>query len=256
MDLLDAFERTYASTLADKGLDARIQLVKDALYRRSYIEAFDSKEKLEAYVIRWSPSRALAYASILESKDVLKQLFCKGDVEILCIGGGAGAELAALSRFHDSIRSITTIDIADWQPVVAPLAETLQLNARMICGDALDLVPQIALPFDLVTCCFTTNELVAESKQKFVALLRSLHRLKRGALFLVVESAGSYSEVLIGTKKFPVYYLLQFALQSPKQPAFELVQSTDSEWYRLPPDIEYPYELQNMRYLLRVYRRL
>lgn len=266
MDILKAFEKTFADTLDDPNIHERIQKVKDALFRRSYIEAFASNDNLEAYVARWSPSRALAYHSILNSKPSTKKLLDGSRINCLCIGGGAGAEIAALSQFKSHIQKVVTIDIGDWAPVVKPLAINLGfMDLEMINGDALDIAPTLDLTqFGLITCLFTTNELVLQSKQKFIKLFQSFAVCKPGTLIVVIESAGSYSEVVIGKKTFPVYYLLHFALASkdpkdPKtsksRPLWELVDSTDSEWYRLAPELTYPLELQNMRYFLRVYRR-
>ena len=263
MDILQAFKKTYTETLKDENLHERIQKVKDALIRRSYIEAFASNDNLEAYVVRWSPSRALAYQSILNNKASTKKLLSGSKINCLCIGGGAGAEIAALSQFKGHIQKVVTIDIGNWAPVVKPLAINLGfIDLEMINGDALDIVPTLNLTqFGMITCLFTTNELVLQSKQKFIKLFQSFAVCKPGTLIVVIESAGSYSEVVIGKKTFPVYYLLHYSLASkdpktPKsQPLWELVDSTDSEWYRLAPDLTYPLELQNMRYFLRVYRR-
>lgn len=260
--ILRAFETTYESAI-NEDLDYWIQIVKDALYRRSYIEAFDSQEKLQAYVVRWSPSRALAYAYILSLKESTRKLFAQREsqksLNVLCIGGGAGAEIAALSVFQSSIRSITTVDISNWADVVKPLAVNLGLlNVNMIHGDALEIVPKLdeLKNMDLVTCLFTTNELVAESKKGFIELFSSFKNLKKGALVVIVESAGSYSEVQIGTKKFPVHFLVHYTLTRSKPQQFDLVDSVDSEWYRLPQDYNYPCELQNMRYFLRIYKKI
>lgn len=263
MDILEAFEKTYECTLKDPDLHTRIQKVKDALYRRSYIEAFASNDNLEAYVARWSPSRALAYHSILNTKKSTKKALSGRKIDCLCIGGGAGAEIAALSKFKEHINQVVTVDMGDWSPVVKPLAINLGfLNLEMLKGDALELVPQLDLTqFGMITCLFTTNELVLQSKQKFIKLFQSFQVCRPGTLIVVIESAGSYSEVVIGKKTFPVYYLLHYALSrnnsssSASPSLWELVESTDSEWYRLTPNLEYPLELQNMRYFLRVYRR-
>lgn len=258
MEILNAFENTYSEALANpKVLNARIQLVKDALYRRSYEEAFNSKNKLESYVVRWSPARALAYNHIFKSSEFIINMFKSKEADILCIGGGAGGEIAAFSSFTSRIHKITTLDVADWEPVVKLLANNLGIqNLDMLHANALDIVPQMDVSsIDLITCCFTTNELVAESRIKYMQMLNSLTRLKPGALFLAVESAGSYGDFQITEKKYPVHFLMQYCLVD-KSKAFELVQKTDSEWFRLPPDLEYPYELQNMRYLLRLYRKL
>lgn len=55
-------------TLSNNNLETTnklLQEVKQALYERDFERAFGRQEYLEAYAFRWSPSRALCYASIL-----------------------------------------------------------------------------------------------------------------------------------------------------------------------------------------------
>lgn len=248
MDVVHAFGKVYAETLKSPDLLQRIQRVKDALYRRSYIEAFEDEDNLRAYVVRWSPSRALAYAHIFRKyKSISEQL--GPNTKVLCIGGGAGAEIAALASQSSQV---TVIDIGDWRPVVLPLIHELKLNATVIHGDAL-IYPIDWSQYDLITCLFTSNELFVESKAGAVKFFDNMAAARHGTIMVIVESAGSYSEIMVGSKKFPVHFLIHHRLD----PAWELVESVDSEWYRLPEDIHlhYPLELQNMRYFLRVYRR-
>lgn len=253
MDILAAFKHAYADTLKDPGLFERIQQVKDALYRRSYLEAFGTSSNLEAYIVRWSPSRALAYAAIFEKYDATRSVLNK-NTNALCIGGGAGAEIAALSVFN--VDKIVAIDVGNWAPVTGKLAKELGMqNLEIVKGDALKKIASMDLSqTNLVTCLFTTNELVAQSKAGYVKMLQELNRCPSGALLVVIESAGSYSEIQIGQKKFPVHFLLHYTLTKTPD-LWELIDSTDSEWYRLPEGLNYPWELQNMRYFLRIYRR-
>ncbi|KAI9335036.1 hypothetical protein DFJ73DRAFT_852410 [Zopfochytrium polystomum] len=113
---------------------------------------------------------------------------------------------------------------------------------------------------------FLTNELLATSKRAFVALVRLLvARMRPGACLLVVDSAGSFSEVAVGAgggggsggggggaeapRKYMVYTLLDAV------GAFEVLEQTDSRWYRFPDGLAYPLKLNNMRYFMRLYRR-
>lgn len=61
--VLDVFKDAF-STRIDEELPLLIQKVKQHLYNRDFIKAFNGKASLEAYAIRWSPSRALAYLDI------------------------------------------------------------------------------------------------------------------------------------------------------------------------------------------------
>ena len=91
--ILDAFAGAYKAALTSSSRDARIQRIKDALYRRDFAEAFakaswrgdcgeeiededkideEEESSLDFYAARWSPTRALCYASVLEGmKDIL-----------------------------------------------------------------------------------------------------------------------------------------------------------------------------------------
>lgn len=248
--LLEAFSTTYNSTLQESDLDERIQKVKDALFRRSYEEAFGTLDNLRVYVVRWSPSRALAYSHIFTTYESINKALVP-NANVLCIGGGAGAEIAALSSFQNL--NVTTVDRADWEPVIRPLTDTLGVKVEMICGTALDL-PFDAAKFDVITSLFTTNELFSESRAGTVKMIQQLSQnCKPGCLFVVVESAGSYSHININGKQFPMHFLLDHTFRTQ---GWDTVDETNSEWFRLPADLEtaYPYKLENMRYLLRVYR--
>lgn len=82
-----------------------IQTIKSHLYNRDFESAFTdaNEELLRAYALRWSASRALGYAGIFRAvvgSDILD--FKKGHIDgkighVLCIGGGAGAEIIALA---------------------------------------------------------------------------------------------------------------------------------------------------------------
>lgn len=61
--VLNVFKNAF-STQIDDQLPLLIQKVKQHLYDRDFKKAFEGKASLEAYAIRWSPSRALAYLDI------------------------------------------------------------------------------------------------------------------------------------------------------------------------------------------------
>jgi 25S rRNA (uracil2843-N3)-methyltransferase len=63
--LLDIFRNTFPEVLAADTLQPLLQDVKAALYDRDFSRAFGKPEYLSAYSVRWSPSRALCYLSIL-----------------------------------------------------------------------------------------------------------------------------------------------------------------------------------------------
>ena len=128
---------------AELNLKSLIQTIKSHLYNRDFNSAFvDAKEDLlRAYSLRWSATRALGYAGIL--KGICNTIFddcgCRGSEcstweknqdrwatkRIVCIGGGAGAEIIALAAvWRDMLVSWNhqAKDIASLQAGVADLS--------------------------------------------------------------------------------------------------------------------------------------
>lgn len=110
--LLNIFNYTFPHLLNPAAtqdvLKPLLQTLKGHLYDRDFAAAFGSKEYLEAYAARWSPSRALGYVDIL--KEAIEHLHMRqtiGDkdnpdsiVQVICLGGGAGAEIVSLVGAH------------------------------------------------------------------------------------------------------------------------------------------------------------
>ncbi|KFX96138.1 hypothetical protein O988_05466 [Pseudogymnoascus sp. VKM F-3808] len=63
--LLNVFRDTYAPLLISDDLSPTLQEIKAALFERDFARAFGVQKYLEVYAARWSPSRALCYASVL-----------------------------------------------------------------------------------------------------------------------------------------------------------------------------------------------
>lgn len=135
-----------------------IQRIKTHLYNRDFDSAFTEADEdvLRAYALRWSAGRALGYAGLFRG---VFELLPGGETRgrksrgrIVCVGGGGGAEIAALAavwrdlmdsdsgsgsgseetrqrrQVGDGI-SITAVDIADWSGVVQ------RLDASIRCAD-------------------------------------------------------------------------------------------------------------------------
>lgn len=168
--LLDIFKGVFSSRFHDS-LPALIQEVKQHLYNRDFVNAFGKEALLEAYAMRWSPCRALAYADLLHSSssilaalksetlgpnrkypspprtpkiqsgehDLIREIDVVRKLKLVCLGGGAGAELLAFagllccastasdlnlagkafdSRGLGVCFDITAVDIADWSGVL------------------------------------------------------------------------------------------------------------------------------------------
>jgi 25S rRNA (uracil2843-N3)-methyltransferase len=141
---------------------------------------------------------------------------------------------------------------------------------------------------------FTLNELYSTSlagTQRFLLSLTA--SIPPGALLLIVDSPGSYSTVTLNhnEKQYPMLWLLEHTLfntapksfhaqalaateidskeesTSPQQkrnvrfeeeitPLWGRVKSEESKWCRLPEELNYPIELEDMRYQMHLYRRL
>ncbi|KAI3013194.1 hypothetical protein CBS147346_197 [Aspergillus niger] len=82
-----------------------IQTIKTHLYNRDFDSAFTdaNEDLLRAYALRWSSSRALGYAGIFRAllrevvKPVSDHAATTSTNNVVCIGGGAGAEIVALA---------------------------------------------------------------------------------------------------------------------------------------------------------------
>jgi 25S rRNA (uracil2843-N3)-methyltransferase len=302
--ILDQF--TLAFPFEDAiALKTVIQGVKGHLYNRDFANAFGTAQNLEAYAVRWSASRALGYADLLLPLPIRGEDRSESLVEetpttqrILCLGGGAGAELAALAAViaRTSAVHVTAVDIADWSPILTKLQTTLttpaplsayasaaarQANHAFIPPENLELQFELrdilqqpwevalrdtVVQANLVTIMFTLNELFTASVAKTTKMLLELTECMRpGARLLVVDSPGSYSEIVLGkgakeggepqTKRYPMHWLLDHTLQDVAMGSWEKIMEDESRWFRISPGLKYNIDLENMRYQVHLYVR-
>ena len=251
------------------------------------------------------------------------------ELRVLAIGGGAaetaalGAYLSSSSNssIPPSLRAhLQLLDTGPWGAIIANLATRLataprlskyasaalvappdRLRTAFLRRDVLGLgtqelrgllvrgPPQPAAL--LITLLFTLNELyTAGGVGPTTAFLRRLTAAApAGALLLVVDSPGSYSEAAVGgrgadggttKKKYPMQWLLDHTLlrqdrgrwggsgQEGKGEedeggaddgsiltmVWEKLESADSVWFRLAEGLRYPIQLENMRYQMHLYR--
>lgn len=157
--VLDIFRNTFAPRF-EPGFSTIVQQIKQHLFNRDFKSAFGQESFLEAYAMRWSPGRALAYTQIfyqvfsehpLEHQTLeqdlrgvplaASQMQSASTKQIVCIGGGAGAELVAAAAYLQVIGrppikvedpegrskcsptsfAIKSVDIADWSAVLEKL---------------------------------------------------------------------------------------------------------------------------------------
>lgn len=278
--IIMVFQQQFKHILESSLLQEFIQVVKGELYDRNYLGAFDNNDKRFAYASRWSPARALGYSSLFGTLAPIMELMEEPQREkrVLCVGGGAGAELVGLAsvfcrlkEYHSNSPSkliMDIVDIADWTPVITGLSNYIQHNwvykpesieSRFSHNDILDNSFGNYSEYDLITLLFTTNELFTQRKTESVHFLKRLNQqCKSGCYLLIVESAGSYSHINIGSKTFPIQFVIDTVLiGNPQQNngCWELVDESDSCWYRITENIEYSMKLENMRFFYRLYRR-
>ncbi|KAL1798057.1 hypothetical protein ACET3X_004663 [Alternaria dauci] len=153
--LLNIFRNSFAERLSSD-FGPLLQEVKGHLYNRDFATAFGKKEYLEVYAARWSPSRALGYLDLIwewrenlwadlergeEEEDASKEGTKLKSRKVVCLGGGAGAEIVALGGMQKLMTSmdseegesevarshieVAAIDVADWSVVVENLATQL-----------------------------------------------------------------------------------------------------------------------------------
>ncbi|KAL2113802.1 hypothetical protein VUR80DRAFT_2194 [Thermomyces stellatus] len=137
--LLDVFARTFAGELSAADRDDILQQIKGDLYNRDFAAAFGREERLATYAARWSPTRALCYASIFNGLEEQLSRVSKGigekgvdhqpkgehadrpHLKVVSVGGGA-AELASLATFLGSSQvsagEIILVDSGPWASVV------------------------------------------------------------------------------------------------------------------------------------------
>lgn len=243
-----------------------VQEVKGHLYNRNFATAFGKEEYLRVYASRWSPSRALGYLQVFN--DIEESILPAGNTiplkgedgsayNIVCLGGGAGAELVGLAGWLSELREslsdmklrITLIDIAYWGTTVNDLHKRIvtppelskyasaaakeankvmlpeeTLEASFLQQDVLEWpeedITKMVGDAKLVTLLFTLNELYSTNVPKTQRLLSHLTSLLRpDAFLLVVDSPGNYSTVSINgaEKKYPMQWLLDYTLLGSEQ---------------------------------------
>lgn len=170
----------------EEDISTQIQRLKTHLYNRDFESAFAdaSPSLLRAYALRWSASRSLAYCGLFRGVvdcaldlDSEAQDGEEENVGVLCIGGGAGAEIVALAGAWRAIQdestrnttdeslpvegveslslsentcqkrrrrrkmAITAIDIAEWSDVVSRL--TAAIHSADVSGTKTCVAPLI-----------------------------------------------------------------------------------------------------------------
>lgn len=207
-------ERLEEEREEEKNISTQIQQLKTHLYNRDFESAFAdaSPSLLRAYALRWSASRSLAYCGLFRGivdcaldSDSQAQDGEEEDVGVLCIGGGAGAEIVALagawrvmqdeSTRNTTVEStvegveslsliettaqkrkrkrmaITAIDIAEWSDVVSRL--TAAIHSPNVPGTKTCTAPLIQGQEDeSIDISFQKMDILSLSEEDLKSLLQ------------------------------------------------------------------------------------
>ncbi|KAB5539547.1 hypothetical protein GE09DRAFT_1290631 [Coniochaeta sp. 2T2.1] len=224
------------------------------------------------------------------------------NLKIVSIGGGAAELAAVAAFLRGPLQQNTSaeliiIDSGPWKsvieklyaglttpPPVSPYANAAAKAAAAAAGpflsadrlkyrfEQLDVLSMSALDLEalvgdkplLVTICFTLNELFgAGGLAKTTVFLSTLTAaLPLDSLLLIVDSAGSYSEIGVGggsgdgstTKKYPMQWLMDKLLTGEREGRnWAKLEQEEAVWFRLKQDLEYPIKLENMRHQVHVH---
>jgi 25S rRNA (uracil2843-N3)-methyltransferase len=223
-------------------------------------------------------------------------------LRVVSIGGGAAELAAVAAFLRGELQQTTTaelvlVDSGPWRsvvdklyvglttpPPVSPYANAAAKAAAAAAGPFIS-AERLSLRFEqhdvlalssdqlaaivgdkpvLLTLCFTLNELfTAGGLAKTTIFLSTLTAvLPLDSLLLVVDSAGSYSEVGLGSsaKKYPMHWLMDKVLgggggsDDRDGRWWHKVDEQESVWFRLKPGLDYPIQLENMRHQVHVHR--
>ncbi|KAG2211680.1 hypothetical protein INT47_008777 [Mucor saturninus] len=267
--ILSMIRKACMSTFARKDFFKILQIIKMSFVQRDYEGIFTDAINLEVYTAAYVPGRALCYYEIFCRPQILK--FLNRPSQIYCVGSGSGSELAglaaAMTRVPAERQRVNLVmqDIGEYSSILKSFETTIrdkwllneeQLTCTYEQSDVLDqeesnvdLIDKRFRESDLITFMFVMNELFVKKAPAMALIQRLVKSMKKGAHLLVVESAGSFSQLKVGNKTYMVYMLLD-ALQD-----LELVVGEDSRWYRHPDHLKYPIDVQNMRYFIRLYKK-
>jgi 25S rRNA (uracil2843-N3)-methyltransferase len=276
--ILNLLAETFQTTLQSSSYKQTISEIKFRFKERDYNSIFERKENLPYYVAEYTPTRALCYFHL--GKCIERHLVEGGRIH--CMGGGSCGELIGFSAFRHLIHiaecqknstdcqeecqqmEFVIHDYADYSDIITQTQSAIEkkfiksnLKVSFIHSDVTEqstAAQKSIQEADLITCMFLLNELFAASKAGFVQFItRLLQDMKKGSMLLVVDSAGSFSDVKTSSSKriYSVWMLLD-ALRD-----LEIVEKDDSRWFRLPPSLQqhYPVKVENCRYFLRFYRK-
>ncbi|KAJ2309894.1 hypothetical protein IWW52_002371 [Coemansia sp. RSA 2704] len=259
--ILNVLRIACSEALQQPDFAARLQEIKQRFYVRDFDGIFLDPANLPVYTAQYVPRRALCYYELFSHPD-LQEILRTGP-QILCLGAGSGSELVGISAACAHMTqpiSVHSQDYADWSSILQSLETAVQYKWRVphmsysfSLGNLLSISPELEAHIarsQLVTAMFVFNELFVD-KANAMNFVRTIVRcLQPNAYFLLVDSAGSFSSVKVGSNSYMAYMFFDSLAAY-----FEPVIQEDSKWFRHKPALEYPLPVENMRYFVRLYRR-
>ncbi|ORX64940.1 hypothetical protein BCR32DRAFT_212309 [Anaeromyces robustus] len=282
--ILNIIKTACQEHISNEAFESNLQQIKTHFFNREYDAIFSEPKYLPIYTTAYAPSRALAYNELFTSHPELMNILATPNAYIYCMGSGAGSEIVGLtcanlasSTNENQGLEIHCQDYADYSKVQESLEKTLKnqwniqdsrIKYSSSVADVLKNDNTNGMTVDehiskatLVTAMFLMNELFTMSKKETVQLItRLVKNLTKGSYFLLVDSAGSFSNLNVNnsegdTKKTIMIYQLIDMIKS-----FDILIKDDAVWYRLPNEkvqpLHYPTKLNNMRYFLRLYQKI
>ncbi|KAG9503416.1 hypothetical protein J7337_006261 [Fusarium musae] len=251
--ILDTIRTSFPAVDEFDTLKPVLREIREALEQKDYSKAFGSEEFLEAYTIRWSPSRALTVGNVLAwmcsemNEAAWVQQFLHNDGQkpskIVCFGRGGSdllACVALLKHSHESkldglprlessnhndsaMVDFNLIDRHDWSDIVAKLQHTLT-NPPPLSKYATEKARASnisAIPSQVINLAVNNLDILESDNTTLSFLLRLTETAPKGSLLLVVDSPGA-DVVLPGSsdkgeeKRYPLEWLLYQVLLPPK----------------------------------------
>ncbi|KAJ2852181.1 hypothetical protein IWW36_000561 [Coemansia brasiliensis] len=265
--ILNVLRVACSEALKQKDFAAQVQAIKQKFYNRDFDGIFLEPANLPVYTAQYVPRRALCYYELFGHPEL--QRILRSQPQILCLGAGSGSEMlgitAACCQLVAATAPITihSQDYADWSSTLGLLESAIrykwqideqQIKYEFSISNLLEATPELEEQIarsGLVTAMFVFNELFAD-KANAINFVKSMVKcMKQGSYFLLVDSAGSFSSVKVGGSSYMAYMFFDSLRR-----AFEPVITEDSRWFRHMPGLCYPLPIENMRYFVRLYRKL
>ncbi|KAI8874048.1 hypothetical protein GQ42DRAFT_114101, partial [Ramicandelaber brevisporus] len=244
----------------------RRMAIKKAFVDRNYDSIFTDPQNLPVYSAKYAPSRALGFFTLLRNTDIISLALKEAEGRVLGLGAGAGSELVAFAALAavSSPASVQCelVDFGEYGDILKLLddsvrykwhLDTSQFTMNFHQCDILNesnapLLAQLIASTNFITAFFVLNELFVDKKRTMQVITLLVKNMKPGCHLLIVDSAGSFSNLEVGGRTYPVYTMFD-AMKTH----FELVGGSESQWYRYPAHLQYPLDLENMRYFYRLY---